>query len=92
MDHKVEISASIKKSEYGHVTIELSLPLIRSMVNGEEVIQHGVNAVGQLATQELLKIFDSDGSDIELGRTRLTAKGKVLKEYETPYGRAHNLK
>ncbi len=87
MAHKVEVSASIKESECGHITIELSLPLVRSMVNGEEVIQHGVNAVGQLATQELLKIFDSDGSDIELGRTRLTAKGKVLKEYETPYGR-----
>ena len=55
------------------------------MSTGEEIIQSALNAAGQLATAELLKTFDTDGSAIEICGLRLTSKGKVLKEYETPY-------
>jgi len=53
---------------------------------GEEVIQQALNAAGMLASQELLKKFDTDGSAIKSGSIRLTSKGQVLKEYHTPYG------
>ena len=78
MLHKVELNASIREREHGHVTIELSLPLVRSMRNGEEIIQQGLNAVGQLATQELLKEFDTDGDNIVFGNVRYTSKGRIL--------------
>jgi len=87
METTVTVQASIKKRTTDNVVIEISLPLVRSMLSGEEVIQAAVNAVGTLATTELLSTFDADGSAIEFGDIRLTSKGKVLKEYETPYGK-----
>lgn len=86
MQTKVTVSAEIKSREEGAVTIEIKIPILRSMLSGEEVIQQSVNAAGVLASQELLKNFDTDGSPIEMGNIRLTSKGRVLKEYHTPYG------
>lgn len=86
MRETVEVNASIKSRESNVLTIEIKIPLLKSMLSGEEVIQAGVNAVGMLASQELLSYFDTDGSAIEVGSLRLTTKGKVLKEYQTPYG------
>jgi hypothetical protein len=88
METSVQVSAEIKKCADNELIIEVKIPLIRSMLNGEEVIQQSLNAVGILASQELLKSFDTDGSPIEVAGIRLTSKGKVLKEYETPYGKA----
>jgi hypothetical protein len=86
MQAKVNVSARVKNRDEGTVTIEIKIPLLRSMLSGEEVIQQGLNAAGMLASQELLKNFDTDGSPIEMGSIRLTSKGQVLKEYHTPYG------
>ena len=86
MQTKVAVSAKIKNVVNNELTLELKIPLVRSMLSGEEVIQQALNAAGMLASQELLKNFDTDGSPIEVGRVRLTSKGQVLKEYHTPYG------
>jgi len=87
METTVSVEASIKSRTSNNLVIELSIPLVRSMVSGEDVIQAGLNAAGQLATGELLKLFDTDGSPISVGPLSLTSKGAVLKEYETPYGK-----
>ena len=39
-----------------------------------------------MATGELLKRFDTDGSALQMGSTKLTSKGQVEKSYQTPYG------
>lgn len=87
MNSTVTIEANIKDRAPDNVVIEVSIPLVRSMLSGEDVVQAAVNAVGMLATTELLGTFDTDGSAIEFGDIRLTSKGKVPKEYETPYGK-----
>jgi len=56
------------------------------MLEFEESIQRALNEGGVLATQEALQTFEVDGSPIVVGETRLTSKGQVPKEYQTPYG------
>jgi hypothetical protein len=87
MKTTVKVGAKITKIESEQVVIEVSIPLVRSMLNGEDVIQAAVNAVGMLGTSELLKTFDTDGSPINICNLNLTSKGLVQKDYETPYGK-----
>lgn len=82
----MEISAQIKKRETDSLKIEIVIPLVSSMLDGEEVIQQALNMAGVLASQELLKNFDTDGSPIEIAGIKFTSKGQVPKEYQTPYG------
>lgn len=86
MKTTVEVTAGVKSKHTDGITIEVSIPLVNSMVAGEEVIQAAVNAVGMLGTNALLEKFDTDGSAIRLGDIHLTSKGQVEKDYETPYG------
>ena len=67
-------------------TIQVEIPYGSSMLDFEEVIQQRLNEAGVLATQEALQRFDADGSPIQVGDTKLTTKGKLKKEYQTPYG------
>jgi hypothetical protein len=67
-------------------TIQFEIPYGSSMLDFEEVIQQRLNEAGVLATQEALQRFDADGSPIQVGDTKLTSKGKLKKEYQTPYG------
>jgi len=67
-------------------TIQLEIPYNSSMLDFEEVIQQRLNQAGVLATAEALRQFDADGSPIQVGDTKLTTKGKLKKEYQTPYG------
>ena len=67
-------------------TIQVEVPYGSSMLDFEEVIQQRLNEVGVLATTEALHQFDADGSPIQIGDTKLTTKGKLVKEYQTPYG------
>ncbi len=83
----VDVSAQIKRCSEQQVVIEVAIPLVGSMLSGEEVVQAAVNAVGLLGTNALLKRFDTDGSPIVFGHLRLSSKGQVEKEYETPYGK-----
>jgi hypothetical protein len=50
-----------------------------------QFVMHSHQA-GTLATANFLKRFDTDGSPIVVGQTKLTSKGTVDKEYQTPYG------
>lgn len=56
------------------------------MLEGESIIQDALNSAGTLATGELLKQFDTDGSAIEFGSVKMTSKGQEPKQYQTPYG------
>jgi hypothetical protein len=67
-------------------TIQVEIPYNSSMLDFEEVIQQRLNEAGVLATQEALQQFDADGPPIQVGDTKLTSKGKLKKEYQTPYG------
>jgi hypothetical protein len=67
-------------------TIQVEVPYGSSMLDAEEALQQRLNQAGTLATAEVLQRFDADGSPIQVGDTKLTSKGKLLKEYQTPYG------
>ena len=68
------------------LTLQVEVPYNDSMLGFEETLQHRLNEAGVVATAEGLKQFDSDGSPITVGATRLTSKGPVEKDYQTPYG------
>jgi hypothetical protein len=78
-------AAIVARSESGF-TIQVEIPYGSSMLDAEEVLQQRLNEAGTLATAEVLQRFDADGSPIQVGDTKLTSKGKLLKEYQTPYG------
>jgi hypothetical protein len=68
------------------VKVEVQLSLRGSLLEMEEAILESTNAVGRCATEEALRYFDTDGSPIRVGETKLTARGRNSKEYQTPYG------
>ncbi len=70
------------------VTLEVTLRLDAglSLLRMEGVIQEATNALGRCVTEEALKRFDTDGQPIRVGETKLTARGRDGKRYETPYG------
>jgi hypothetical protein len=78
--------AEIISKSNNEVIIQVKLNLTGTMLEMENIIQSGVNEVGVLATKEALLQLDSSGLPIKIGTTKLTSKGKVLKEYQTPYG------
>src|SRR6516162_595378 len=67
-------------------TVQVEVPYNDSMLGFEEALQERLNEAGVLATAEGLKQFDTDGSAITVGPTKLTSKGLIEKEYQTPYG------
>jgi hypothetical protein len=82
------MAAKIKTRSNDAVVIEVTVPLNRSMLEGETEIEQALNEAGALATGELLGQFDADGSPIQMGGTKFTSKGQVEKSYQTPYGEA----
>src|SRR3954452_4723360 len=67
-------------------TLQVEVPYADSMLNFEETLQHRLNEAGVVATAEGLKQFDTDGAPITVGSSKLTTKGPVGKDYQTPYG------
>jgi hypothetical protein len=67
-------------------TLQIEVPYNDSMLGFEETLQQRLNDAGVVATAEGLKQFDTDGAPITLGATKLTSKGPVEKDYQTPYG------
>src|SRR3954453_8704305 len=78
-------AAIVARSESGF-TVQVEVPYGSSMLDAEETLQQRLNEAGTLATAEILRRFDTDGSPIQVGDTKLTSKGTLLKEYQTPYG------
>ena len=67
-------------------TLQVEVPYNDSMLAFEETLQQCLNQAGVVATAEGLKQFDTDGSPISVGSTKLTTKGQVEKDDQTPYG------
>jgi hypothetical protein len=80
------MSATIISKKQESFIVQIEIPLGKSMLDGESLIQDALNEAGMLATGELLKQFDADGSSIQLGSVKMTSKGLVSKQYQTPYG------
>ncbi len=68
------------------VKVQVRFALRGSLLEMEEAILEATNAVGRSATEQALQSFDTDGSPIRVGETKLTACGRNAKEYQTPYG------
>lgn len=68
--------------------MEITFQFNDSMLQSERSIQDALNSAGTVATEELLKQFDTDGSDIMIGDLKLTSKGEGEQCYQTPYGEA----
>ena len=67
-------------------TYQVKIKFTDSMLDSEDHIQNSLNDLGTLVTKDLLETFDSDGTAIVMGAEKWTSKGKVSKEYQTPYG------
>ena len=80
------MAASIINQSDQSITLQVTIPFTRSMLDSENSIQDAVNEVGSIATHALLKTFDTDGSSLQFGSVKMTTKGQVLKLYQTPYG------
>ena len=78
----IEMISSDEKTASFKVTFNFN----DSMLDSENAIQDKLNEVGTLATGELLKTFDTDGSPIIIGPNKMTSKGLISKTYQTPYG------
>lgn len=78
--------ATIISRDKEFITIQSKIRLSKSMLEGESQIQDGLNEIGTLATKELLKQFDADGTPIHFASMKMTSKGKITKQYQTPYG------
>lgn len=80
------MSATIVNETADSLTLQVVIKFNRSMLEAENAICDALNEAGTLATAKFLKRFDTDGSPIVVGPTKLTSKGTVEKEYQTPYG------
>ena len=82
------MSAQVISRTENEFTVQITVPYNRSMLDFEETLNQQLNAAGVLATQEGLRQFDTDGSPIMIGSIKLTSKGQLPKDYQTPYGMA----
>jgi hypothetical protein len=80
------MTATIINETADGLTLQVVIKFNRSMLEAEKAICDALNEAGTLATANFLKRFDTDGSAIVMGQTKLTSKGTVDKEYQTPYG------
>ena len=80
------MAARIVKTSSDTLTVEVQIPFGRSLLESEELIQQALNEAGTVATAQTLERFDSDGSPIEVGALKFTSKGRLPKNYQTPYG------
>ena len=67
-------------------TLQVEVPYNDSMLGFEETLQQRLNEAGVVATAEGLQQFDTDGAPVTVGSAKLTTKGQVQKDYQTPYG------
>ena len=67
------------------LNIRIKIPRGQSMLESEVCLIDELNEARNQATGWLLSRFDADGGPIEFGGQKWTSKGKVAKEYQTPY-------
>ena len=68
------------------LTLQVKIKLSGQLMDMEKSILSGCNDLGSLATAEAIKEFDTDGSPLQVGGIKLTARVKDNKIYQTPYG------
>jgi molybdopterin/thiamine biosynthesis adenylyltransferase len=78
--------AEIIRRSGSELTIQVTIKLTGSLLEMENTLLDGCNEIGCLAATEALKIFDTDGIPIKWGDTKMTARNKDNKTYQTPYG------
>ncbi len=69
------------------IILQLEIDLTGSLLTMEDAILDGCNQLGCLATAEALSQFDTDGTPISLGSTKLTSRTQTNKTYHSPYGK-----
>ena len=82
----LNVAVSIINQSSESITLQVTIPFSRSMLNSESTIQDSLNEIGCVATRELLKTFDTEGQPIQFGSVKMTTKGLYNKGYQTPYG------
>jgi len=80
------MSSTIISRDKESITIQITVDFSKSMLKSEEAILEALNEAGTIATEEALKQFDTDGSEIEVNGQKYTSKGCEPKTYQTPYG------
>jgi hypothetical protein len=80
------MKAEIIQKDSSSVTLQVTIPLGADMLSSEELIQHGVNLAGLLATEYSLSRFDTDGTAIKVGDKKYTSKGQLSKTYQCSFG------
>jgi hypothetical protein len=80
------MDARITERKGNRITVAVDMDLTGSMLEMEDKILQAVNAIGNLASGEALKRFDTDGGNLTIGGTVWYSKGKQEKTYQTPYG------
>jgi hypothetical protein len=85
-DHKEKPVAEIIAHNDNELTIQVTIKLTGSLLEMENAILDSCNDIGCLATTEALQKFDTDGSPIKWCETKMTARNKDNKTYQTPYG------
>ena len=73
------MAVSILNQSNQSITLQVTIPFTRSMLDSEGMIQDAMNQAGSIATQELLKTFDTDGEGLQFGPVKMTTKGQVVK-------------
>ena len=82
----MQMAAEIIKISGNKIEIRLTVEFSGNMLDSEEIIQKELNEGGRLISTELIKKFDTDGSNISLGGVTFYSKGLEDYEYKTPYG------
>ena len=80
------MNATITARTPTSLTLQVEIPYNPSMLDFEETLQDRLDEAGVVATAEGLKQCDTDGSPIIVGSVKLTSKGQVEKDDQTPYG------
>src|ERR1700728_5008231 len=63
------MATQLVSSSADSITLQITVPFDRSMLDFETRLQQELNEVGTLATDEPLRRFDADGSPIQVGPT-----------------------
>jgi hypothetical protein len=80
------MAAFVTERDSKGITVSVYVAFGKSMLESENLILKSVNELGTLSTSEALSVFDTDGDPISIGGERMTSKGSLPKEYQTPYG------
>ncbi len=76
--------AKLLKRTKKQLALEVTVNISGSLLEAEEAIQQACNEIGQLATQEAITDFDTDGSPLMTGPVKWTSKGQTRQTYQTP--------